>query len=1473
MAPNDLLREMSEREQSLAKLAADVPASAAAGRGRKRVLVVEDDAVMRLLLMSKLRAAGLEVDVASNGNLALKKLAGGQFDAIFLNPVLPDFQGVEVIQEARQDPKFASRPIYICTSALPASVSAGQATRAGATKVFHTTLRPIEAIVAEVAADLMGPGSTAALCAASPADQAESQALQAIAAKLKEDVACLCGHLKWLAHCNDEEVRGRRCRELWSKVHCVANSAAAAGMHSVAREAAALQGFLKELGEKPKRFTDSSLRTISSAVDALERVSGHLGTGKEAEVLEFTAVVVDEELFSRTATSNALRNVGFRLSTFADPAIALEYLGTHPADLIVLDLFLPTLSGLDLCDKLRDLPAHRKTPVIFVASPRDLKRSSRALSIRGMELVVRPASSRLALKALSLILRIIAVPRDPNGPSDTLSASAAELIVRPFISMELALKALSQVLKNQAQTLPTAPSNPAPIPPAKEPIASNQDPALRSSSSLSTEVSGVAGAKPEPSPGEADTSAPGPITGLPPGPDAGIPFRILKKLEAERALPPGADSADEATTLRGANEELLQQVQAITTEATLHHQASAKSQQEREQLLARICSDEVELHRAHTALDQGSEERKQLEQKLAELADSKADLETLANLRQSFDELSAKLTGEQQATAGFRRRSEELENRLRQNAADLERVKADAANQEQAQSDLRAQLNEAEAASEQSEPALQEEAGRNQRSEERLGTLCHNLQRDQTEHTRRFNDQGAGLRQVRDELQARLTAEQHAAAESTGRVEELENCLRDSAAEIERVKAELETQAAEQQRGESERCQQLSAAETLRDQLEAAWVEAEERNRRVKEELAGLRQIRDELGARLPAEQQAAAEAAARAEDLEGRLHENGTELERVKADLEKAGRNQRLEMKLVSLQQVRDALGAKRTAEQWAAADSRRRSEEIEHRLRDNAAELERLKADAEKHTEQQARLESGLYTQLNASQAAAAQAEASLKEKLSQRTQLENELASLRQLRDDFNGNLTAEQQAAAEAGRRSEELESRLRDNAAELLRLQAEADRHAEEKAHLESDLTAQLSAARAAAQQTRDELSGKLTAEQQVAAELRRRVAELESRLGESAAQPGHSQGPRQDQSGQSVRPQSVHRNSTDNPDGLRAQLSRLREHEAAHVAELAAMDRRMRETVASLARATADLEKERGERRRVEQRSASLAIQLQELHEDLRQHLESERTIQSRITDLEQQLRERDETAARTSADLQKETSERQLAEEQLRAVGDLRDQLRKYLSLFEESKKVFNRAQEELGSQLQAKLTALSESESKLQKEASERLRLEEALTTAQRNLHDLSQRSAIELSKLQSELRVEQLERKHLEGDAIQSRYSSLDSARVGRAMVDRFCKQIRQPVDGLMQLTRRLLEAELPDEQKKLVESVLENTLLLQTSLRESAAADAGSARAADHDQPQLDNPRPPGLLSDKAIEEPPPGTAGATLLANP
>jgi len=218
---------------------------------------------------------------------------------------------------------------------------------------------------------------------------------------------------------------------------------------------------------------------------------------------------------------------------------------------------------------------------------------------------------------------------------------------------------------------------------------------------------------------------------------------------------------------------------------------------------------------------------------------------------------------------------------------------------------------------------------------------------------------------------------------------------------------------------------------------------------------------------------------------------------------------------------------------------------------------------------------------------------------------------------------------------------------------------------------------------------------------------------------------------------------------------------------------------------------------------------------------------------------------------------LQREAAERQLAEEQLKAVCDMSAQLRKYLSLFEESKKVFKRTQEDLESRLQTSLKAVGETDSRLQKEANERQRLEEALASAQRNLHEQTERGALELSRLQSELQVEQFERKRLEGDAVQSRYASLDSARVGRGLVNSLRREIRQPVDSLLQTTRRLLEIELQDEQKKLVESVLESALLVQTSLQETGTLTGGSARADGEGQPESQSPRPPGLVAEKPV----------------
>jgi DNA-binding response OmpR family regulator len=279
------------------------------------------------------------------------------------------------------------------------------------------------------------------------------------------------------------------------------------------------------------------------------------------------------------------------------------------------------------------------------------------------------------------------------------------------------------------------------------------------------------------------------------------------------------------------------------------------------------------------------------------------------------------------------------------------------------------------------------------------------------------------------------------------------------------------------------------------------------------------------------------------------------------------------------------------------------------------------------------------------------------------------------------------------------------------------------------------------------------------------------------------------------------------------------------EPEASRPGDSSKVDRRLRESVASYARLTAELEKERGERRRLEQRAASMASQLQELHGQFKDQFESESQNQKRVTDLEQQLRERDESLARARADLQKETEERQLAEQQLGVSSNLSAQLRNCIASFETAKQAFKRRQEELDVRLQAFLKTSHENEARVQKETADRRRAEESLLS----LQEQSQKDALEISKLQSALEVEQAERQRLEGDAIQARYATLDSARASLVLANKIRRQVRDPIDDLMQLTRHLLDCQLEEEPKKLVESLIENALLLQANLQDLSNGD--------------------------------------------
>lgn len=79
-------------------------------------------------------------------------------------------------------------------------------------------------------------------------------------------------------------------------------------------------------------------------------------------------VVADDEPHIRHVLALKLEKGGFSVQLAADGQEALDLCRQQPPDLLITDVHMPGLTGIELCRRLREMPATRQLPVIILTA-------------------------------------------------------------------------------------------------------------------------------------------------------------------------------------------------------------------------------------------------------------------------------------------------------------------------------------------------------------------------------------------------------------------------------------------------------------------------------------------------------------------------------------------------------------------------------------------------------------------------------------------------------------------------------------------------------------------------------------------------------------------------------------------------------------------------------------------------------------------------------------------------------------------------------------------------------------------------------------------------------------------------------------------------------------------------------------------------------------------------------------------------
>ena len=116
-------------------------------------------------------------------------------------------------------------------------------------------------------------------------------------------------------------------------------------------------------------------------------------------------IVAEDDIDARRVIAGYLKTLSVRVIEVDDGVTALEHIDKEVPELLILDLNLPSMSGFELCERVRERDATAKVPVLVVTGRNSLEDHARAREVGVTKYISKPFKKKEFVEAVKTLLK------------------------------------------------------------------------------------------------------------------------------------------------------------------------------------------------------------------------------------------------------------------------------------------------------------------------------------------------------------------------------------------------------------------------------------------------------------------------------------------------------------------------------------------------------------------------------------------------------------------------------------------------------------------------------------------------------------------------------------------------------------------------------------------------------------------------------------------------------------------------------------------------------------------------------------------------------------------------------------------------------------------------------------------------------------------------------------------------------------